>query len=256
MTSTPTTHKLKMNRPVVIVPTYNEADNVVSLCERIFTAVPSIHVLFVDDNSQDGTRDRIAELMDAHPDQIHIIKRPGKLGLGTAYISGFKWALEKDYDAVIEMDADHSHDPKELAVFLDKLQTHDAVIGSRYCPGGGTENWSFIRKCISVFGSFYSRSILGMTTRDLTGGYNAWRRDTIVAINPDLVRSEGYSFQIELKYRAHLAGKSVIESPILFSERRAGQSKMSFKIVLEAMVRVWALRAIATPQNQPSTTLP
>ena len=118
------------------------------------------------------------------------------------------------------------------------------MIGSRYCEGGGTENWSFIRKCISVFGSFYSRSILGLTIRDLTGGFNAWRRETILAINPDLVRSEGYSFQIELKYRAHLAGKSIIESPILFSERRAGQSKMSLNIVLEAMVRVWSLRAI------------
>lgn len=250
MTPTPSTHRIEINRPIVIVPTYNEADNVVSLSERIFAAVPSIHVLFVDDNSKDGTRDRIDDLMQIHPGKIHILKRSGKLGLGTAYIAGFKWAIANNYDAFIEMDADHSHDPKELAVFLSKLQLHDAVVGSRYCPGGGTENWSVLRKCISVFGSFYSRAILGMTTRDLTGGFNAWRRDTILAINPDLVRSEGYSFQIELKYRAHLAGKSVIESPILFSERRAGQSKMSFKIVLEAMFRVWALRSIASPKKE------
>jgi dolichol-phosphate mannosyltransferase len=256
MISSPQNNQTVINRPLVIVPTYNEVDNVVSLCERIFAAVPHIHVLFVDDNSKDGTRDRIDELMQTYAGKVHILKRAGKLGLGTAYIAGFKWALANNYDALIEMDADHSHDPKELAVFIDKLAIHDAVVGSRYCFGGGTENWSFFRKCISVFGSFYSRAILGMTTRDLTGGFNAWRRDTIIAINPDLVRSEGYSFQIELKYRAHLAGKSVIESPILFSERRAGQSKMSFKIVLEAMVRVWALRAISADQTKASTTTP
>jgi dolichol-phosphate mannosyltransferase len=243
-TATTTASSSLVHKPVVIVPTYNEADNVVPLVDRIFAATPHIHVLFVDDNSQDGTRDRIAALMTQHPGKIHILKRSGKLGLGTAYIAGFRWALNEGYDALIEMDADHSHDPKELAVFIDKLQHFDAVVGSRYCAGGGTENWSFIRKCISVFGSFYSRTILGLSIMDLTGGFNAWRRDTVIAINPDLVRSEGYSFQIELKYRAHLAGKSLIESPILFSERRAGQSKMSLKIVLEAIIRVWALRAI------------
>ncbi len=248
--SKPTTKVIAIQKPVVIVPTYNEADNVTSLVERIFSSTPHIHILFVDDNSQDGTRDRIAELISKHPDAVHILKRSGKLGLGTAYIAGFKWALSKGYDALIEMDADHSHDPKELALFIEKLKTNDAIIGSRYCEGGGTENWSFIRKCISIFGSFYSRSILGLSIRDLTGGFNAWRGETIIAINPDLVRSEGYSFQIELKYRAWLAGKTIIESPILFSERRAGQSKMSLKIVVEAMVRVWALRAIKNELRQ------
>lgn len=244
MNSSPSSKFTKIQKPIVIVPTYNEADNVVPLTARVFAAVPKIDVLFVDDNSTDGTRARIDELMQQHPKQIHILKRAGKLGLGTAYLDGFRWALDKGYDAIIEMDADHSHDPKELATFIEKLGTYDAIVGSRYCEGGGTENWSFIRKCISIFGSFYSRTILGLTIRDLTGGFNAWRRDTITAINPDLVRSEGYSFQIELKYRAHLAGKTIVESPILFSERRAGQSKMSLAIVLEAMVRVWALRAI------------
>jgi dolichol-phosphate mannosyltransferase len=244
MSATPVTPIVEIKKPIVIVPTYNEVDNVEPLVDRIFAATPQIHVLFVDDNSQDGTRDRIDSLMKRFPDRIHILKRSGKLGLGTAYIAGFKWALSQGYDALIEMDADHSHDPKELAVFVEKLGTYDAVIGSRYCVGGATENWSFIRKCISIFGSFYSRSILGLTIMDLTGGFNAWRKDTVLAINPDLVRSEGYSFQIELKYRAHLAGKSVVESPILFSERRAGQSKMSLKIVIEAMIRVWALRSI------------
>ena len=247
----PTTKVITIQKPIVIVPTYNEADNVTSLVERIFKATPQIHVLFVDDNSMDGTRDRIAELISKHPNTVHILKRSGKLGLGTAYIEGFRWALANGYDALIEMDADHSHDPKELATFIEKLKTNDAIVGSRYCEGGGTENWSFIRKCISIFGSFYSRAILGLSIRDLTGGFNAWRGETIPAINPALVRSEGYSFQIELKYRAWLAGKSIIESPILFSERRAGQSKMSLKIVLEAMIRVWALRAIKNELRRP-----
>lgn len=233
-----------IEKPIVIVPTYNEADNVASLVDRIFAAVPTIHVLFVDDNSRDGTQAVIASLIAQKPEQIHILKRAGKLGLGTAYIAGFRWALERGYDALIEMDADHSHDPKELAVFIRKLATHDAVVGSRYVAGGGTINWSFIRKCISIFGSLYGRTILGLNIRDLTGGFNAWRKDTILAINPDLVKSEGYSFQIELKYRAYRAGKDIVESPITFEERRAGQSKMSLAIVLEAMVRVWALRGI------------
>lgn len=239
------TTPLHIQKPIVIVPTYNEADNVRSLVDRIMAAVPTIHVLFVDDNSKDGTQKIIEEMITARPGQIHILKRAGKLGLGTAYIAGFKWALDLGYDAIIEMDADHSHDPKELAVFIEKLRTHDAVIGSRYVPGGGTVNWSIIRKAISIFGSLYGRTILGMSIRDLTGGFNAWRKDTIIAINPDKVKSEGYSFQIELKYRAHSAGKTIIESPIIFEERRAGQSKMSLKIVVEAMFRVWGLRSSA-----------
>jgi dolichol-phosphate mannosyltransferase len=238
------TKQIQIHKPIVIVPTYNEADNVGTLVERIFATTPQIHVLFVDDNSQDETQSRIHELMARHPGKIHILKRAGKLGLGTAYVAGFNWSLAQGYDALIEMDADHSHDPKELVVFLDKLRTYDVVIGSRYCAGGGTENWSFIRKCISLFGSFYSRAILALDVHDLTGGFNAWRGETLRAINLDLVRSEGYSFQIELKYRAQLAGKSIVESPILFSERRAGQSKMSLAIVLEAMTRVWSLRTI------------
>jgi dolichol-phosphate mannosyltransferase len=237
---------IQIHRPIVIVPTYNEADNIGPLVDRIFASTPEIHILFVDDNSQDGTQAGIQKLMEQHPTKVHKLQRAGKLGLGKAYVAGFKWALAKGYDALIEMDADHSHDPKELAVFLDKLQTYDAVIGSRYCVGGATENWSFIRKCISLFGSFYSRAILAIDVHDLTGGFNAWRSETLIAINLDMVRSEGYSFQIELKYRAQLAGKSVIEVPILFSERRAGQSKMSLAIVLEAMLRVWSLRTIKT----------
>lgn len=235
---------ISIAKPIVIVPTYNEVDNVRPLVDRIVAAVPTLHVLFVDDNSRDGTQAVIETMMSERPGQIHILKRAGKLGLGTAYIAGFKWALAQGYDALIEMDADHSHDPKELAVFIEKLKTADAVVGSRYIPGGRTVNWSFFRKCISMFGSLYGRTILGMSVRDLTGGFNAWRKDTVLAIDPDKVRSEGYSFQIELKYRAYRAGKNIVESPIVFEERRAGQSKMSMKIVVEAMFRVWGLRGI------------
>ncbi len=246
MTSLPLQNSsaIQIHKPIVIVPTYNEVDNVGPLVGRIFAATPDIEILFVDDNSQDGTKAKIHDLMAQHPGKVHILQRAGKLGLGTAYVAGFRWAMAQGCDALIEMDADHSHDPKELIVFLDKLKSHDAVIGSRYCVGGATENWSFIRKCISLFGSLYSRTILGLEIRDLTGGFNAWRRETLTSINIDLVRSEGYSFQIELKYRAQLAGKSIIEVPILFSERRAGQSKMSLAIVIEAMLRVWSLRTI------------
>jgi dolichol-phosphate mannosyltransferase len=233
-----------IQKPLVIVPTYNEEENILSLIERIFSAVPKIHVLFIDDNSVDATRARIRDAQAKYPNQVFIIERAGKLGLGTAYIAGFKWGLAHGYDAMIEMDADHSHDPKELKTFIELLGKYDAVVGSRYIEGGRTENWSFIRKCVSMFGSFYSRTILGMPVRDLTGGFNAWRNTTIEAIDPDAVRSQGYSFQIELKYRAFLKGKTVTESPIVFSERRAGQSKMSFHIVLEAMHRVWGLRKL------------
>ena len=246
MTSLPLQNSsaIQIHKPIVIVPTYNEVDNVGPLVGRIFAATPDIEILFVDDNSQDGTKAKIHDLMAQHPGKVHILQRAGKLGLGTAYVAGFRWAMAQGCDALIEMDADHSHDPKELIVFLDKLKAHDAVIGSRYCVGGATENWSFIRKCISLFGSLYSRTILGLEILDLTGGFNAWRRETLTSINIDLVRSEGYSFQIELKYRAQLAGKSIIEVPILFSERRAGKSKMSLAIVIEAMLRVWSLRTI------------
>ena len=240
---------LKIQKPIVIIPTYNEADNVETIVDRIFASTPDIHILFVDDNSTDGTANLLFGLIAKHAGKIHCLRRSGKLGLGTAYVAGFNWALARSYDALIEMDADHSHDPKAIVFFLEKLHTYDAVIGSRYCAGGATENWSVLRKCVSLLGSLYSRIILGMDVYDLTGGFNAWRRETLVAIDPNLVQSQGYSFQIELKYRAKLAGKTICEVPIIFSERRAGQSKMSFTIVLEAIIRVWSLRHIKTELN-------
>ena len=227
---------------LVIVPTYNEVDNVEPLEARLRAAFPKAHILFVDDNSSDGTRTRLHRLLAAHPDRIHLIERSGKLGLGTAYIAGFRWALDRDYEAIVEMDADHSHDPADVPRLVKGLETADAVIGSRYVSGGGTVNWGVGRKLISRGGSIYGRAILGLSIADLTGGFNAWRRRVLEKIDIGAVESRGYAFQIELKYRAATAGFRILELPILFTERRAGQSKMSGMIVIEAMLRVWKLR--------------
>ncbi len=231
-------------KTLIVIPTYNEEENILSLMATVFAVVPDVSILFVDDNSQDGTQQRIAEVQEKYPGKIDILKRAGKLGLGTAYIEGFKWGLKRDFDVFIEMDADLSHDPKYLLDFLSEIERYDAVFGSRYISGGGTKNWSWMRKFISVGGSIYARTILGMTQRDLTGGYNAWRRSVLESVDLDDIRSEGYAFQIELKYRSHLLGFRLKEIPIIFVDRRAGYSKMSHKIVIEAMMRVWTLRSI------------
>lgn len=233
---------MNSKKSIIIVPTYNEVENIDTLIPAIFSAAKDIHILFVDDNSQDGTRDKIYKAQKTYPNQVHILERSGKLGLATAYIEGFKWALNKDYQTIIEMDADLSHDPIYLKDMFSKLENYDGVFGSRYVAGGGTKYWGFIRRIISKGGSMYARLILGMHYRDLTGGYNAWSRKILESLNLEEIKSEGYSFQIELKYRAHLAGFSLCETPIIFVDRRAGYSKMSKDIVFEAVKRVWMLR--------------
>ena len=230
---------------LIIVPTYNEVENIDLLVASIFSSMPSAHVLFVDDNSQDGTQEKIDRYCNEKKNRVFVLKRSGKLGLGTAYIAGFKWALERDFSIIVEMDADLSHDPNELPRLTEGLKDCDAVVGSRYVAGGGTKNWSFLRKFISIGGSLYARTILGIDIRDLTGGHNFWRREILERMRLDDIRSEGYAFQIELKYRAILLGFELKELPILFVDRRAGSSKMSSMIVVEAMLRVWALRGIA-----------
>jgi len=229
-----------INRVLVIVPTYNEVENIGALLDGIFFHTDA-HVLFVDDNSSDGTRDVIKSRMSAAPDRIFILERAGKMGLGTAYVAGFKWAIAQSYQAVVEMDADLSHRAEDLAKIVAALKLHDVVVGSRYIENGGTLNWGLSRQLISRGGSLYSRIILGMRVRDLTGGFNGWRLPVLKKINPDSIKSEGYTFQIELKFRAHLAGFEIIELPIIFVERRAGKSKMSGGIVFEAIYRVWQL---------------
>ena len=231
-----------MNEALIIIPTYNERENLKSLCDQVLTALPSADLLIVDDNSPDGTG-QLADQMATENPRINVLHRSGKLGLGTAYIAGFHYALSKGYQFVFEMDADFSHDPVYLPALLGAAKDGaGVVIGSRRVPGGGTENWGLGRQLISAGGSLYARTILGLDVRDLTSGFKCFRREVLAAIDLDAVRSNGYSFQIEMTYRAVRKGFSVAEVPIIFIDRRAGQSKMSSKIFAEAMGMVWRLR--------------
>ena len=228
---------------LIIIPTYNESDNVEKLLDLISRTDPAAHVLIVDDNSPDRTYEIVERLMQtSYPGRLFLLKRAGKLGLGTAYIAGFKWALARDYDYIFEMDADFSHDPKYLPAFLAAIEKHDLVLGSRYVPGGGVKNWGLLRKIISRGGSLYARTILGLSLRDLTGGFKCFRRQVLESIDLDAVKSNGYSFQIEMTYRARCKGFRICETPIVFEDRTAGKSKMSRKIFLEAVLMVWKLR--------------
>ncbi len=229
-------------KALLVIPTYNERENIDELLGGIRDHVPAADVLFVDDNSPDGTRERIDFYRERFPGKVHVIHRPRKLGLGTAYLAGFRWALERGYAAIIEMDADLSHDPADLPRLLGLLETCDVVVGSRYVAGGGIRKWSLARRLVSRFGSLYAQAILGVAIRDLTGGFTAWRRAVLEALDLATVRSEGYSFQIELKFRAHLAGAELRETPIFFADRRAGRSKFSRRIIVEAVFRVWLLK--------------
>lgn len=226
---------------VIIVPTYNEKENLENIIEAIHNVVPHVHILVVDDGSPDGTGD-IADRLSAADDRIHVKHRTGKLGLGTAYIAGFRWALERDYERIFEMDADFSHDPKYLPAMLAATETHDLAVGSRYVKGGGTQNWGLGRRILSRGGGIYARTILGVAIQDLTAGFICYRRETLQALDLDGVTSTGYVFQIELKYRVHLLGLSIKEVPIVFPDRVAGESKMSPDIAREALTQVWKLR--------------
>jgi len=231
-----------MNEALIIIPTYNESENLKSLADQVLTALPSADLLIVDDNSPDGTG-QLADELAAHNPRVHVLHRSGKLGLGTAYIAGFRYALSKGYEYIFEMDADFSHDPVYLPALLGAAKDGaGVVIGSRRVPGGGTENWGLSRQLISAGGSLYARTILGLGVRDLTSGFKCFRREVLAAIDLDAVHSNGYSFQIEMTYRAVRKGFSVAEVPIIFIDRRAGQSKMSSKIFAEAMGMVWRLR--------------
>ncbi len=234
---------------LVIVPTYNEAANVETLVAAILQAIPAVNILFVDDNSQDGTQEKIALMQHQYRNKVYLLSRAGKLGLGTAYVAGFQWALIRDYQVVVQMDADLSHDPAHLPSLLKQLEGHDAVVGSRYVDGGGTRHWSIARRCISKAGALYARWLLGFPIQDPTGGYNVWHRRVLEAIDCKAVQSEGYAFQIELKYRAYHAGFHLVEVPIVFTERRVGSSKMSMRIVIEAVLRTWQLRCLRPGQS-------
>jgi len=228
-------------RTLVIIPTYNELDNLPQLLPEVLSKSAEINVLIVDDNSPDGTA-AFVENERKKNERIHLIKRSSKQGLGTAYIAGFKYALQNDFELIFEMDADFSHDPKEIPRFLDEIRESDLVVGSRYITGVNVINWPMRRLLLSSFANLYTRVITGMPVHDATGGFKCFRRKVLESINLDQVRSNGYAFQIEMNFKAWKKGFKVKEIPIIFVDRTKGQSKMSKKIVREAVTMVWKLR--------------
>jgi dolichol-phosphate mannosyltransferase len=228
-------------RACVIIPTYNEKENIEKIVPAVLEKDPRISILIVDDNSPDGTGD-IADRLAAENPRIQVLHREKKAGLGQAYIAGFKFALEKGFDYIFEMDADFSHDPKYLPDFLEAIKEYDLVLGSRYISGVNVINWPMSRLLLSYYANVYTRIVTGLPLRDATGGFKCFRREVLEAINFDEVRSNGYSFQIEMSFRAHKKGFKIKEIPIIFADRMEGASKMSKKIVREAIWMVWRLR--------------
>ena len=231
---------------LVIIPTYNEAENIKKIVGRVRASVPDAHVLVADDNSPDGTG-KLADELAAEDDHVQVLHRKGKEGLGAAYLAGFAWGLEHGYGVLVEMDADGSHQPEELPRLLTALKGADLVLGSRWVPGGRIVNWPKSRQFISRGGSLYSRVMLDVPIRDVTGGYRAFRKETLEGLGLEDVASAGYCFQVDLARRAVAAGFHVVEVPITFVEREIGDSKMSRNIVVEALWRVtgWGLTARA-----------
>lgn len=233
-------------KTLTIIPTFNEIDALPTTIDRLRAAVPESDVLIVDDNSPDGTGD-LAEEMREHDEQIHVLHRTQKNGLGGAYIAGFHWGLARDYQALVELDADGSHQPEQLPALLAALDQADLVIGSRWVPGGSVVNWPLHRELISRCGSYYSRAMLGLKVRDITAGFRVFRRSTLEEVDLDAIESVGYGFQVDMTFRVARQGKTIREVPITFVERTLGESKMSSGIVLEAIGNVtkWGLSARA-----------
>ena len=228
-------------KTLFISPTYNEIKNIKSLVKKVFDLDPGYHLLIVDDNSPDGTALKVKELQSIYPN-LHLEERPGKAGLGTAYLFGFKWALENNYDHIVQMDADLSHDPNDVPRLVSRLKDHDLVIGSRYVNGVSVVNWPIRRLILSYGANMYSRFITGMPINDGTGGFKAWRGTLLNDIELKKVRSQGYSFQIEMNFRSWRLGARIKEEPIIFVDRTIGESKMSKSIMYEAIWMVWRLR--------------
>ena len=228
-------------KTLIISPTYNEVKNIQSLVEQIFKLDPSYHFLIIDDNSPDGTADKVKELKSVF-DNLFLEERPGKAGLGTAYLFGFNWALKNGYDAVVQIDADLSHDPNDVPKLISELKDHDLIIGSRYVEGVSVVNWPIRRLILSYGANIYSRFITGMPINDGTGGFKAWSSSILQKIELNKVRSQGYSFQIEMNFRAWRLGARIKEQPIIFVDRTIGESKMSKTIMYEAIWMVWRLR--------------
>ena len=239
-------------RVCVVLPTYNEAGTIVEVIERVLASTPHVDILVVDDNSPDGTG-KLADDIAAREQRVRVLHRPGKAGLGPAYVAGFKDALARGFWAIIEMDSDLSHDPGDVPRLVKAAASADVVLGSRYAPGGGTRNWSKGRERLSRSGNAYARTLLGVPVRDVTAGFRCYRREVLEELPLDQINSEGYGFQIEMLWRAWLAGFKVVEIPIVFTERREGVSKMSRSIVVEALrkVAVWGTKR-ARPAAEPN----
>ena len=231
-------------RSIVIIPTYNEAENILTVLEQVVALPQRVDALVVDDGSPDHTAERVREGMQRHPNRISLIERTGKLGLGTAYIQGFQWALDRGYSIICEMDADLSHNPPDLTRLIEPVRDDDAdlAVGSRYIEGVRVMNWPLSRLILSYGAGMYTRAITRLPIYDVTAGFVCYHRRVLESIDLDRVHSNGYSFQVEMKYRAWRAGFRIIEVPIVFTERTEGQSKMSKAIVREAALKVWELR--------------
>ena len=227
-------------RALVVIPTYNERESIGDLLRDVLR-VADVDVLVVDDSSPDGTAETV-EAVQATQRGVHLLVRPRRLGLASAYLAGFDHAAREGYDLVFEMDADYSHPPRYLPVFLDRIREADLVLGSRYVPGGGITNWSLLRRLISRVGNLYARAVLGSPLRDLTSGFKCFRVAALRRVDLSRITSDGYCFQVELSHLFAKSGFRVVEVPIVFEERRAGKSKMSWRIVLEALTKVWRLR--------------
>ncbi len=229
-------------RTLVIIPTYNEIDNIQKMISELLSLhIEGLEILIVDDNSPDGTGNYVEELSTTN-EKVHVLKRPGKMGLGTAYVAGFRFAIENKFDYIFEMDADFSHDPKEIPNFLEKIKDNDLVIGSRYIQGVNVINWPMRRLLLSYFANQYTRVITGLPIKDSTGGFKCFRREVLEAIDLSNIRSNGYAFQIEINYKAWKKKFRIAEKPIIFHDRTLGKSKMSKRIVREAVLMVWILR--------------
>lgn len=229
-----------MRKITVVTPTYNEAENLPKLVSALFSLPLDLDILVVDDNSPDGTGKLADELANSHPGRVTVLHRPGKLGLRSAYLNGFQKVLETDTEAIVQMDADFSHDPSALVEMEKLLETCDMVLGSRYVSGGSVDQrWPLWRKKLSAFGNFYARTILGLPLHDVTTGYRMWRRETLQKIPFERIQSNGYIFLVEMAYLTHCLEFKIGESPIYFADRRWGKSKMSLRIQAEAAFRVW-----------------
>jgi dolichol-phosphate mannosyltransferase len=229
-------------RGLVIIPTYNERDNIQRLVPMVLSQDPRLEILIIDDASPDGTGE-LADQICAENPRVHVLHRAGKLGLGTAYIAGFRWGVERGYDWLFEMDADFSHDPAHLPQFIEALASHDLVLGSRYLEGRVTViNWPIARLLLSYYANVYARTVTGLPVADSTSGYKAFRREVLEAIPLERMISEGYAFQIEMSFRAWRKNMRIAEIPIVFVDRTLGESKMSKKIIREAVWKVWKLR--------------